>query len=520
MEQFKLYLEEQVQIIENELTELKHTIDVLPPESNFPLSEYGDIKELTKEYRLKSNASFIKRLIPVSKKELINYVRTNELTKLELRKNRLEKVLSELNEAIKSIKDNQFTKELSRSNEIIKKLFDYSAISNLTSSELSRMLIIILKHTRITEHVISKIKQNIISYYNDEGILVKKDNYDTLRLLFDKLFMTVFTPREQDKNIISINEIMSHLKVEHLEPSESKSKEDLLKERESLQILRTYIKDGRVVKSTSTIEEFQTLLSDANIEQGIAVTLVNQMEERIIRDNEIAEELKKQQVIKTYLSPEELLYITKAIELETQTTGHLQALINRTKNDVISLCRYLDIIKDTEDYQETLDILSKRMAILKELINNLEKNTNKRNAFYYVTDSEQMPYLLRTIESLDITSYKDIYRLLLNLASHKQKGQLKEVVDGLNIYEINGDNYKIAYTRTYNEIIVINAYNSTFSNQDSVLNKAIITRLKELIDQPKTKEVKRLHSQYESMILRALNLDIIDQPLTLTKKER
>lgn len=520
MEQFKIYLIKELQKKENELVELKHTIDTLPPESQFPLSEYGDIKELTKEYQLKNNTSFIKRLIPVSKKELIKYVRINELSKLELRKNKLEQELSELSEAIKSIKDNQLTEKLSESNEIIQKLFDYSAISNLSSSELSKMLIIILKHTQNTKQVISKIKQDITSYYNEEGTLIKKDNYDTLRLLYNKLFMIMFTPQEQEKNIIYINEIMSHLKIEHLEQTTSRSKENLLKERESLQTLRNYIQDGVVVKSTSTIEEFENLLTSANIERETATTLVTQMEEKIVKDNKLAEELKKQQVINAYLSPEELLYISKSIELETITTGHLQALISRTKNDVISLCRYLDMTAYTEEHQEAVDILSKRMAVLKELIDNLEKNTNNKNAFYYVTDTEQMPYLLRTIESLDITTYKDIYRLLLHLANHKIKGKLKETIDGLNIYEINSNYCKILYVKTYNETIIINAYNSAFNNQDSPLNSVIINHLKELISQPKTKAIKNLHAQYESMILRALNLDIIDQPLTLTKKER
>lgn len=520
MEKFKLYLVEQINILEQKLEELKKAIDALPSETNFTLEEYGDIKELKKEYLLKSKTSFVKRLLPVSKKNLISYARNNELSKLLSEKALLEQVIYELKEATNSIKDGKIQKELLRSTELIKELFTYSELANLSSTEFSRMLVIILKHTQRDEHVTSRIMQNISSFYDEEGTLLNKDNFGTLKLLFSKLFMIILTPEEQEKKLIRINEILSDLRIEHTLPEDQVLRETLLKERASLQALHEFIKDGRVVKSSSTIEEFTALLTTANVERSIADNLVSQMQQRIIKEHKIAEELRKQKIIQKYLTEEEIVYIKKAIELEDKTSGNLQSLISRTKNDVISLCKYLDFVIDTDGYQAGIEILSRRIEILKELITNLEKNEEEKNVFYYLADEDQIPYILRMIEALDIIAYPEIYSLLYALANHTKKGKIKKVVGGINIYEIEDKNYKIEYTLTSSGIIIINAHSKTLITEIPTINNAALNRLKKLMTSPKTKDVQQLHYQYESMILKELNLDAVDQTLSLLKKER
>lgn len=520
MEQFKLYLEQELQKLKEELQKVTTDIDTLPSEEELPIEEYGNIKALKKEYRLNSTTSLIKRITPVTKKELARYIRNNEYTKLLLKKNKLTRIIDEIQSAILSIKDNQIIKVLPSSNEVVKLLLSYVVTSDISSEDTLKMLISILRNTHQTDHITSKIRQNIISHFSTEGTLLNDDKYDTLKLLFDKFFMTLYTSKELEQNSPIITEIMTELKILHSKETDPESKEELLSQKEALQKLRTYIKDGKIIATSENLKEFGELLNTAKIDTGISHYYLSQMQERINKEKEIAEELKKEQAVKEFLSEEEQTYLAKAHIYESKTTGQMHALITRTKNDVISICRYLDMIKNTDEFQETIDILNKRIAILKELLSNLEKAGNNKSVFYYLADIEGMPYLLRTIESLDISSYKDIYKLLKTLANNRNSGKIKNNISGINIYELKGETYQLEYTRIYNEIIIINIQNSTFQGEKSSINQQMLIRLKELMEQTKTKEVKNIHAQYEKMILRSLNPEPQLEALTLSKKER
>ena len=130
-----------------------------------------------------------------------------------------------------------------------------------------------------------------------------------------------------------------------------------------------------------------------------------------------------------------------------------------------------------------------------------------------------MPLVLRTIETIDVTEYSNIYELLKLLASRKEKGKLIKNINGINIFSIEREGYSLNYTISNKDIIVINIHSKEQEKQDFYLSKKALSNLNELINQEKTKEIRRLHSYYEKMLSKALDVDLNIKTLKLVKKD-
>ena len=290
MEKFKTYIEKLIEKNELLLEKIKITIETLPEECSFQIESY-DIERIKRNYHKQNNSSFIKRLLPISKKELIKIARNEKLSKLLSEKRRIEQELTKLKEVRNSITKCQNNEKISNPSEIIKRLFAYSLKSSITSIELSKLLIFILKHTQNNEKEENKLINQISSFYNEDNYLKRKDSYSALKLLYEKLFMLIFSKDEEIYCQIPIREIMANLKVEAIK--ETNTKEELIKERESLNRLRYYIENNRIIKATKTIEEFKSLLKDAHIDENTSRELIIKMQEEIKRQTRINSEIKK-----------------------------------------------------------------------------------------------------------------------------------------------------------------------------------------------------------------------------------
>lgn len=522
MEQFKIYLKTETIKLSEELQEITENIKNLPNEEIIITENYSHIRELKQEYRKNSKQTLLNKIKPITKKELSNYLKAKKNSELITKKKELTTKMDEINSLISVIKDNQITREIKTSDEIIKLLFTYFSNNSISCQETITILLEILRNTKKTDHINSKIKQNIVSLFNNNNELIAKENYNTIKLLFEKLFITLYTGKELEQNSHIITEIIIELKLQHTKGNNQESKRDLICQRNALQELHKYVKNGEVIASIEDYTTFKELIKKSKIDSNLATSLLNQMEDRIKKDRLLKEELEKETALKSLLNKEEQSYIGKAIEYESKTTGQLQLqnLISRTKNDVISICKYLQLVQDTTEFQNTLDILSKRVSILKELINSLENKENNKSTFYYLTNNESMPYILRTIDTLDITSHACIYSLLYTLARNPDAGQLTQTIEGIRIYELNNESYQLKYIKFHNEIIIINLYSKYFNPETPVIDNQLIFQAKELISSCKKAETKSLHSKYEKLILKSLNQDVRQEKLTLSKKGR
>lgn len=520
MEQFKIYLKTETIKLSEELQEITENIKNLPHEEIIITEDHNHIRKLKQEYRKNSKQTLLTKIKPITKKELSKYLKDKKYSELITKKKELTIKIDEINSLISVIKDNQITGEIKTSDEIIKLLFTYFSSNSISCQETITILLEILRNTKKTDHINSKIKQNIVSLFNNSNELTTKENYNTIKLLFEKLFITLYTGKELEQNNHIITEIIIELKLQHTKENNLELKGNLISQRNALQELHKYIKNGEVIASIEDYTTFKELIKKSKIDSNLATTLLNQMEERIKKDRLLQEELERETALKNLLNKEEQAYIGKAIEYESKTTGQLQSLISRTKNDVISICKYLQLVQNTTEFQNTIDVLSKRVSILKELINSLEKNENNKSVFYYLTNNESMPYILRTIDTLDITSHACIYSLLYQLSRNPDAGKLAQTIEGIRIYELKNESYQLKYIKFNNEIIIINLYSKYFNPETPAIDNQLISQVKELINSSKKAETKNLHSKYEKLILKSLNQDIRQEKLTLSKKGR
>ena len=214
-------------------------------------------------------------------------------------------------------------------------------------------------------------------------------------------------------------------------------------------------------------------------------------------------------------------HIRKARELKEEYSGDIKNLIERAINDIISLCKYIDMTAPVIDYQDDMDILTKRIGILKDLIENLNTENHELSNFYYLPGADLIPQILRTIESYDVTTYRSVADLLNNLAENKSLGKLFYITEEIEIYAISNNSHTILFSRKNGEIIIINVYNSlTLANLEGELTKATINKIREIHNMKKTPEYKNLNANYENLVSCSLNLSNPETEVHELKKER
>lgn len=520
METFKIYLENRIALLHRELEIIINKINSLPPETEINLEMYGNLRELKKDYKESVSTPRIKSIFGPTKKDLKKYIYNKELSKLERKKTKLDKRINEIQDAINSIQNGKIKIQLNNSNEIIKEYFNFSVNNNYDSNRLIKGLLHIFRNTIKTDKVESKIKQNILSFYSENDELIDNNSIDTIKLLFDKLFMVILSEKERETFSIAINSIMNKIELEtaSIEKDED-SKEQLLIQKRSIQVLQTYIKDGMIIKIADSIEEFQKILELSGIDDRIKSYFLENMVNKIESAKQEKEAAEVEVLLQKYLTESELMYVEKAKELENEYTGDTLQLIKRAKDDVISICKYLELTIGLQNQDESLDVLSKRVNVLKELVVNLESVNPDFTAFNYLTNSELIPYILRTIESLDITSYNSIYCLLKYLSDNKNEGIAIYQKDDIIVYEVTNTNHRLIFTKDEGVITIINIQNIS-SSPNIILNNSIIEKIKENRRIQRSSEYKKLQANYENLIVRSLSLNEYEELHTPKKKEK
>ena len=522
MKRFKTYLENRISLLNTDLEKLMKRIDSLPPETEIIIENYGDISELKKKCKKEGNLPRIKKLFGPSKSEIRKFLYQKELTRLIKKKNILERKIEELTTVVLSINEENFIEEIPNSNEAIKEYLNFSVNCNYDPEKLISGLLKIFRNTTNTDKVESRIKQNILTFFNEDDEIIDKSHIDTIKLLFQKLFMTTLSEKEQEIYSIPINSIINRINIEVAKrEANEEEKEQLILQKRNIQMLQTYIKDGEITRTTDDIEEFKTILQLSDIDTRIQEYLLRAMEEKIELERVTEEQIQINKMLAKYLSDIEMLHIKKAHELVEEHEGDIKNLIERAINDVVSLCRYIDMTSASIDFQDSMDILTKRINILKELITNLEDVNPALSNFYYLTGADLIPQILRTIESYDITTYGSILHLLNYLASNKQAGELFYETGEIEIYKVSNETHTMLFSRKGPEIILINVYNSlTFAALEGELTATTLKKVIEMHNMKKTKEFKKLQANYENLISSSLNMNSLEKENHQLKKER
>lgn len=514
MNKFKLHLQDKLQSLTTILEKLNIKIETLPPEHEIKLDS---IKKLKKEYHETNNSNILKRILGPSKQELRKYLRNKKLQKLEQNRDRLIAKIDELTIAIASINENQITEELENTNNIIIELLEYSINLNLTPPETTRLLLEIIRNSKQDDSLLSNMKTSLLNYYDKEGNIISTYNLNTLRLIYEKLFKLILSPQELQKYSIIINALTIEIYLKGPKKLSPQTKEQLTEQKESLGKLQTYIYNGEIVNTPDDIEEFRKTAESSGLELKAIEVLVEKMKDKIAENKRIERLTNAKEETSPYLTTDEIERLQKAIELEEQYTGDMQNLISRLINDIISICRYIKMIEETQDVSDSLEILTKRHNILKDLVKKLSEENNNQNAFYYLTDDDLIPYIYRTIEISDVTQLPDILNLLRRLSSCN-KHKIAATIDEITIYKIETKNHIILYTIKDDRITIINAYSNVRAvNCTSLINEKQLTKLKEILEITSNPEYQKLNNAYENLLISSLTLNQGENNLTLFK---
>lgn len=518
MNRFKLHIEQKLQEVQKSINELNIKIETLPTKDQINLKDLGNIKELKKEYNTYYKRTGFLQLIGPSTEELKRFFHKQILTSLEEEKDKLNILKQAFEDLINSIKDNQITQKLTYTNALIKELLEFSSNNNLSSSDTIELLLEILRNSKNDQYVDTSIKKSITGFYDSNNQLKDEFNINSLRLMYEKLFLVTLTEEEQNKYSIIINGIIIELKIKSNNETEPSIKETLLVQKENLRKLQEYISAGQIIKTTN-IEEFKKILNNSGLDQMLITKLLIEMQDKIEEERKKQEEKQTKESLTKHLSEKELLYIEKSYIIEQKYNKEIKQLIIRLREDVISLCKYMDFVYTTVDINDSYDVLTKRISILKELLIQLESRSTEQSQFYYLTDNDLVPYIMRTIETKDISELNSILNLLKKLANRKHTGSIISICNGIPIYKVSNASHTLLFTKHTSKPTIIDIYSTNQFKCDKKLSPQKIKSLEEYQVLNASVEFENLNNTYEGLILSSLIVPPFETQHTL-KKER
>ena len=405
MENFKNYLETQLNIIEIKLKGILVEIENIPDPSDIDLTIYGSKEQIKKEYNKKVKVSLFKKIIGPSMGDLKEYLRDREISRLSKLKLRYERQISQIKQAISYLYGNGTT-EIYPNDEIIRFLFKYVSNHNINPSDVLRYLIDICETSLDRTNVEDKMKRNLTSFFDYEGNILKEAKISTIYLILDKLFASVFTEQELEEYNIIVNQLYVQIRLDKDKISKKDSKLELELKRKALIELQEHICGTSIIK-TLDLKSFKLLLDTAGIDKQIQEMLLKKMEKKIKEEDLAFQRQKTLEAMNMFLSDEDIELIKQAEVKENTLIGPLNELVSRAKKDVISMCKYLSLFDPTSDVHDALEILNDRLRVLKHVLLNIDEEHKESNTLFYVTDKDGVPFILRNLELHQISEYNN-----------------------------------------------------------------------------------------------------------------
>lgn len=516
MKEFKSYLKTQQSILEIKLQSIIRDIEKFPSPENIDITNFGTKEELHKSYLKDNKTNILKRIIGPSKTELQIYLRNREINKLTKEKTKCERQINQIKQALSVIKEKDIIGEIWPNDEIIRYILEYASTRNINPNEVLKFLVQLCKYSKQNDKVEDKIKTNIARFFDENEIILEETKNSTISLLFEKLFITILTEKEQDKYALVIKQILTELTVVKNEVTQKETKPELEQQRQALIELQDYINGNCIIKTLNT-KSFHKLLELAGIPRATQLELITQMEQKIKEENEEQQRNLIVTTIKRFLTEEEIEVLRQAELKENTLIGPLKGLLSRAKKDVISMCKYLCYMDEVADMHESLEILSDRNRVLKRILESIEQEQKEPNTLYYVTDKEGVPLFLRNLELHESNDYNMIYNLLYRVST-KEKGKRLFTKDNIDFQYIGNRLHKIVYVEQSGIRIVIGIDSQIPSySVKKNLTKDALDKIEEITHRSIHPTFKEIHATYESVILEALNIKETGYTLSLKK---
>ena len=352
----------------------------------------------------------------------------------------------------------------------IETLFSQMSFTSLNIDEISKIIGMTIsfnsqyakKNKNHQIKNIDAIHQLAKSYYNTDGSF--KYNKDILT--FEKLIKEVIPHNypgiEALHRLLSLNELYTtdkivalleknnHIKGDGFQENTQKEiiEEEIdytisPKEREALQELIKYYKNGFIIEIPKNLEEFYSLLEDTNLDEQEKRYIIN------LLNNEISE--RRNKIITKYLSEREQTIYENASELLSQFTY--------SNSDTYALKQYIEELQTILQFLETESNNDDKEYLLSEIPTIIEQlsmicnrykveNNQSTNNLIFLLNKNEIPYIINDIDSLDSIYKKSIYSLI-NKINPDNKSQFRKILSNeplaYSMYEVISPRAHVAF---------------------------------------------------------------------------
>lgn len=504
--QFKEYLNTRVIALKKDLVSIETEISSLSLVKNFNLTEYGTRESFIQKYYERKPKRLINLRLKPSEAKLQQFAYNYVYEELDKKRVTLQRIIDELVYAIHRINDDGLvTEEIFPLNNVLSELLNYCQINKIDAKDfLSQLSELSRPVKKDPENAEREIISDLATYFDSNNELNSDISTANLLFILDKVFTTIIAKDKQENKeyFKQVNSYLRTLKVPKTQ------KKQLTSQKRAIMELQKYLKGDEIISLPNNIDEFTKLLSLAglNEEQITKYTLL--MTDALNKHKEAKEQAELKRIMSFYIAKEDLDTLAEADKLIATTDDiDTATLLVSIKNDIYSICKYIDFIKGTNEAHTSIEYLFQKLNSLKIIIDRAKNPSSiERNNFYYLTDHSHLPVLMADIELLDIVLYEDIYNQLTALGNNTVSGTKIGEKDGIGIYRLHGKSITIIYTKYNNEIIIVSIKSFTTLKNDEPISNKTFKAISKLHHTQKDDSINNLHNTYESLIANQLDL--------------
>ncbi len=500
------YCNKRIGEILTKIKDIDETISKFPKQEDIKIENYGNKNEISRKIKRNTSHKIKNIFYHPSIGEIRKYIRKTEIENLKSRRKVLEEELNQLMKASKSfdLKTNRFISSIFPNNFVIKIMLEYGELGVEKFDSIISKLISLFKISANTgnNNVISKIEHDISISFTDDGILKPEADGINMSFMIEKLFQITVGEDCVNKHEISISGIKTELEIKcNSNQSSEEKRNKLLEKQKVIKELQQYIKNGIVVKATPSREYFENLLNKAGLSQNISKKYLYQMDKIISK----IESFENEQLLRKYMSFKEVETLTKISEqIEEITIPEIKKFLLRTLKDVISICKYLELNPLQEEKDKAYEIIAHKIEVLKTAIACFYEEQSEKSTFLYISNSNECPNILSSIETADEHLYPEIYSLLDQLSNNCHQDN-SIIVKETTFNIIEGEMLDLIYIPNTERATVVTIVNKTTS-PESVLTNNIIEAANRIKCVEKNNSFEKQHIIYEQIILQTLDL--------------
>lgn len=465
LENYKKYITKQMELTSKLLQPKEADMKKLPTLETIKLEKYGTKKDLLKKYFPKNNP--LKNIFLHRKYE--NFIKKSIIIELRFKKvkeiQKLKEKYRELNEISQSIVDNEFTKPLFPNKIFATTIFQYAKENNISARDIIDIFLTVFKlntatiPTRDTEIEYS-IQKTLSDFFDIDSKLKSGIDYQTFNFVFHK-FLTIEKIDTKDpfiKNLIHMieREIKNQVKLNE-EISNKELRNKLETEKKSYQELSNYLKGTHIIK-VCDIKKFEKLLQQASFTKEVKEILITAMKESLKKE-EHHQELNNVINVLSDLSGEDSLETLKSALtiLEDDKDNELYCVIKDYYHSIISMVKYMKYSQSAEEVTFLIESISEKIFELKSaILISKDALTIETEELFYLLDKNNLPYLYKDIEILDILYYPNVTELIERaFSNHLIPTAELSTENNITIYESINDAIKLTYAEKDNIIVLI-----------------------------------------------------------------